>query len=104
RRRGCRWRPAGGQPAHHHPHPATRDRHELFRALSGQIELPTPDLNPIEFIWKSIKRVISLNSIPSLGDLKRCITRSWDELAIRHSFAKHWIEQFVTSIVTYRCS
>lgn len=64
----------------------------------------SPDLNPIEFIWKSIKRVVSLNNIPSLGDLKRCITRSWDELAIRQSFAKHWIEQFVPSIVTYRYS
>ncbi|WP_300988234.1 undecaprenyl-phosphate glucose phosphotransferase [Thiocapsa sp.] len=54
RRQGCRWRPAAGPPAHHRPHPATRDRHELFRALSGQIELPRlglnlvghPDLNP----------------------------------------------------------
>jgi putative transposase len=70
------------------------------------VSLPpySPDLNPIEFIWKSIKRVISLNSIPSLGDLKRCITDSWDKLAIGHSFAKHWIEQFAPSIVTYRYS
>jgi transposase len=73
---------------------------------SSRVYLPpySPDLNPIEFIWQSIKRVISLSSMPSLCELKRCITGSWDELAIRISFANNWTEQFVPSIVTYRRS
>jgi len=62
----------------------------------------SPDLNPIEFIWKSIKRVISVTFIHSLDELKQCISNKWNSSAIHHSFAKHWIEQFVPSIIAYK--
>jgi transposase len=67
------------------------------------VHLPpySPDLNPIEFIWKSIKRVISVTFISSLEELKQCISKKWNSAAIHHSYAKHWIEQFVPSIITY---
>jgi len=37
--------------------------------------LPTysPDLNPIEFIWKSIKRVLSLTFVQDLEEMKRSV-------------------------------
>jgi putative transposase len=31
----------------------------------------SPDLNPIEYIWRSIKRVLSLAFVESLGEIKR---------------------------------
>lgn len=61
----------------------------------------SPDLNPIEFIWKSIKRVISLKLIKSLQHMRETIYAAWDELSKTHSFAKRWIEKFVPSILPY---
>jgi transposase len=29
----------------------------------------SPDLNPIEFIWKSIKRVLSISAVGDLGSV-----------------------------------
>jgi transposase len=66
------------------------------------IHLPpySPDLNPIEFIWKSIKRVISIHFIHSTHEMKQVITTAWNDSANQMSFAKQWIERFVGSIIT----
>ena len=37
----------------------------------------SPDLNPIEFIWKSIKRVLSLSIVHDLEDMKHIIAESY---------------------------
>jgi transposase len=78
--------------------------HDAAEALGiVLVHLPpySPDLNPIEFIWKSIKRVISRTFIGSRDELKQCITSKWNLDAVHHSFAKHWIEEFVPSIIAY---
>lgn len=62
----------------------------------------SPDLNPVEYIWKSIKRAISINCINTVADLRRIITTTWEASAHRHSFAKYWINQFVPHIVEYK--
>jgi len=54
----------------------------------------SPDLNPIEFIWKSIKRVISPLSIKSKNDLTEIIHKSFVRLSKGLSFTKDWIEKF----------
>jgi transposase len=51
----------------------------------------SPDLNPIEFIWKSIKRILSLTMIKDLCDMKNVITNSWDKFSVSRSFGKAWI-------------
>lgn len=61
----------------------------------------SPDLNPIEFIWKSIKRVISTHFIRSTSELKEVISNTWNDAAQHMSFAKHWIEEFVSGTLTY---
>jgi transposase len=55
----------------------------------------SPDLNPIEFIWKSIKRILSLTMIKDLCDMKNVITNSWDKFSVSRSFGKAWIGRFL---------
>lgn len=62
----------------------------------------SPDLNPIEFIWKTIKREVSLKFIHSLFDLQQIITTVWEASAKKCSYAKYWIDRFIPSIYTYK--
>ncbi len=53
------------------------------------------DLNPIEFIWKSIKRELSLAFVKNLDEMKRIVADVWDKLSKKISYAKSWIEKFL---------
>ncbi|MHC1567757.1 MAG: transposase, partial [Candidatus Syntropharchaeia archaeon] len=55
----------------------------------------SPDLNPIEQIWRAIKRVLSLLFIRTLEELKEVISNSFYRLTHRISFAEKWIEKFL---------
>jgi putative transposase len=55
----------------------------------------SPDLNPIEFIWKSIKRILSVSTVRDLCDMKRIISDSWDKFSISTSYGKTWIARFL---------
>jgi transposase len=55
----------------------------------------SPDLNPIEFIWKSIKRTISITPVDSTSDLVGLVERTFINLAKRISFARNWIWRFL---------
>jgi putative transposase len=55
----------------------------------------SPDLNPIEFIWKSIKRIISQHFIKDLGYLRRVISEKFLDFASHISFANSWIKKFL---------
>jgi len=55
----------------------------------------SPDLNPIEFIWKSIKRVLSLQFVADLESMKRLISDQWNTLSCSISYAKGWIRRFL---------
>jgi transposase len=55
----------------------------------------SPDLNPIEYIWKSIKRVMSVGFVPTLDDMKRKIAHAWNDFSGWLSFAKRWIGEFL---------
>ncbi len=54
----------------------------------------SPDLNPIEFIWRSVKRVISPLFIKSRDDLTEIIRKSFARFSKSLSFSKDWIEKF----------
>ena len=61
------------------------------------IHLPpySPDLNPIEYIWKSIKRSVSREFVDTLDEMKSKIAEGWKTLSGRLNFAKHWISEFL---------
>ena len=52
----------------------------------------SPNLNPVEFIWKSIRRIVSEK------DLKKVIRRGFMELSSMGSFARSWREKFITKV------
>ena len=55
----------------------------------------SPDLNPIEYIWKSIKRVVSRSFILDIDHMRTLIRDSFLENAKKLSFAGYWIERFL---------
>jgi transposase len=62
----------------------------------------SPNLNPIEFIWKSIKRVLSTSFVPSLAEMRRIITESFCRFAESKSYAGYWIEKFILNNKHYK--
>jgi len=72
--------------------------HERARFLNIElIFLPpySPDLNPIEFIWKSMKRIISVTSIENTFELMANVNYHFKTLAMSSSFAHSWIKKFL---------
>ena len=57
----------------------------------------SPDLNPIEFLWKSIKRVVSRTFIVSEWHLKRVIESTFLDISSFNSYAAGWIRVFIPS-------
>ena len=62
----------------------------------------SPDLNPIEFIWKSIKRVLSLSIVHDIEDMKHIIAESYCRFAELKSYAGYWINKFLLNNRNYK--
>jgi len=64
------------------------------------VYLPTysPNLNPIEYIWKDAKREVSKTFIKNLNALKRLISKMFMECSKKLSYAKSWINKFAPNI------
>lgn len=54
----------------------------------------SPHLNPIEFIWKSLKRVVSLSFIENKQRFQKIATSSFEKWTTKLSFARNWITTF----------
>jgi transposase len=67
------------------------------------IFLPTasPDLNPIEQVWKSLKWVASPMIVESAEEFRALVTDLFDQLTNRMSFAQSWINEFLDSRLQY---
>lgn len=61
----------------------------------------SPDLNPEEYLWKSLKRQLSAVFIKNIDEMKSLIKKAWDELSSNLGFAKHWIAEFLTMESAY---
>lgn len=55
----------------------------------------SPDLNPIEFIWKSIKRIVSGSFINSRESMCGLIENAFSLLSKSPSYAKSWVMKFL---------
>jgi transposase len=62
----------------------------------------SPDLNPIEFIWKSVKRVLSISFVHDLDEMKNTIRDSYCRFASLKSYADYWIEKFILNNTNYK--
>lgn len=54
----------------------------------------SPDLNPIEFIWKSVRKEILKEFIVSVTQLRFLIKKEYTKLAQSNSFANNWMKLF----------
>ena len=86
---------------HHAIKTITRDK-ELGIIL---VFLPpySPDLNPVEYVWKTIKREVSVKMIQSKEHLRNIIKNEFIKVERSLSFAKKWIETFHQQIKSVIC-
>jgi transposase len=54
----------------------------------------SPDLNPIEFMWKSIKRAISIKFIKDVGELRDLIRDNFMVFSQSLGYARNWMLEF----------
>ena len=87
-------------------HHAKRVRKEAEKLDISLVYLPpySPDLNPIENVWKSVKRVISEESPLNVEELKEAIAKTFKKLTELLSFAKSWIEEFLGDKFNMLCT
>jgi len=62
----------------------------------------SPDLNPLEYIWKSIKRIVSATFIQDLDHFKEIIASSFRKCANQLGYARKWIETFLSDDIKYK--
>lgn len=81
----------------HHSKLATKTAKKLKIDL---VFLPpySPDLNPIEFIWKSIKRELSTLFLETLEQMRETIEKYFRKFAKSNSYANKWIKKFLNQV------
>jgi putative transposase len=63
----------------------------------------SPDLNPIEFIWKSIKKTISITPVENTSELVDLVKSTFINITKRISFARNWIWRFLRDKLNLIC-
>jgi len=63
----------------------------------------SPDLNPLEFKWKTIKRDVLVKFVQSKQHLRNIIKKRFMRIGGSLSFAKKWIEKFWQQIKSIIC-
>ena len=61
------------------------------------IPVGSPDLNPIEPVWKSLRWEASPLIVESAEEFRALVTDLFDRLTTRLSFAQSWIDEFLDS-------
>jgi putative transposase len=86
-------------------HKAKRVREKAGELNIELIYLPpySPDLNPIEYLWKSIKRVVSISKIENKQELIDIVRDCFIDLAGNLSMARMWIPRFLYDKLNFLC-
>jgi len=58
----------------------------------------SPDLNPIEFIWKTIKRELSPIFIETQEQIQKLIEKHFKNYSKSITYAKKWIKKFLKKV------
>ncbi|MEN4018852.1 MAG: transposase, partial [Methanobacterium sp.] len=58
----------------------------------------SPDLNPIEFIWKTIKRELSPLFIETKTQIRKLIQKYFIHYSKSLSFSREWIKRFMPKV------
>jgi transposase len=74
-----------------------RERAEAHRMELVYLPAYSPDINPIEFIWKTVKRAVSVTCVHTLTDLRDVISAAWNQAACQPTYARAWTEKFLES-------
>jgi transposase len=61
----------------------------------------SPDLNPVEFIRKTIKREVSFRFVKSKEQMRNIIKNEFMRTENLLSFAKKWMETFLSTNYTF---
>jgi transposase len=61
----------------------------------------SPDLNPIEYVWKSIKRIISTTFVRHVDDMRNIVKEAFCPLTRKLSFAATWFDRFLPPYYNY---
>jgi putative transposase len=86
-------------------HKAKKVREKADELDIKLIYLPpySPDLNPIEYLWKSIKRIISVSNIESKQELLDIVRDGFFGLTSNLSSARMWIPRFLHDKLNMLC-
>ena len=60
------------------------------------LPVASPDLNPIKPVWRSLKWEASLLIVESAAEFRALVSNLFEQLTTRLSFAKVWIEKFLS--------
>jgi transposase len=63
----------------------------------------SPDLNPVEFVWKTIKREVSVKFIQSKGHMREIIRNEFNKVSKITILCKKWVETFYPQIKSIIC-
>ena len=55
----------------------------------------SPDLNPIEFLWKSVKSIVSITFVHSEWYLKRIIESTFLDISQFSTYSIGWMRKFI---------
>jgi len=55
----------------------------------------SPDLNPIEDIWRKIKNILSINNYKDANTLKTTFQNLFNEIIEETTFYENWIQKFI---------
>lgn len=56
----------------------------------------SPDLNPIEQIWRAIKREVSATFVRDYEHMAATIARAFEKLAMKRSYWEKWVKTFLS--------
>jgi transposase len=61
----------------------------------------SPDLNPVKYMWKSIKGVISTIFVRHMDDMRNTVKKAFYRLTKKLSFAAAWRDKFLAPRFNY---